>query len=96
MIGDFLNNKLLASGIGIGAGSGVGVIPGLLAAGGTMAGGKVLTRDSAKATQEAVDNLRRMMYGKKKFVGPMSNQAIRDIGQGLGYEGREYLEDYLR
>jgi hypothetical protein len=95
-VGDLLKNKLLAGafGGGVGAASG-GIIPGILTSGGTMGVGKMLTLDSAKGTQEAVDALRRLMYKKPAFKGPMSADRIRTLGQGLGYGAGAGLEDYL-
>jgi hypothetical protein len=94
--GDLLKNKLLAGafGGGVGAASG-GIIPGILTTGATMGGGKIMTADSAKATQEAVDSLRQLMYKKKPFRGPMTPDRARTIGQGVGYLARDPLEDYL-
>jgi hypothetical protein len=60
-----------------------------------LGGGKLLTVDSAKATQEAVDKLRALMYKKQPFKGPMSPQRIRTLGQGLGYGAGAGIEDYL-
>jgi hypothetical protein len=94
-LGDFLGNKLLAGGLlGGGAGSGH-VIPSLLAAGAALGGGKALRADSARATQEAVDSLRALMYKKRPFVGPMNPTRQRTVGQGLGYLGMQGLEDYI-
>src|SRR3954470_16248102 len=62
--GGFLGDKLLASGLGIGTGAGTGVIPGIMATGGTLFAGKQLRVDSAKATKEAVESLRQLMYKK--------------------------------
>jgi hypothetical protein len=90
-VGNFLNNKLFAGGILAGGHSGTSA-----ALAGTMLGsGKALELDSAKATQEAVDRLRALMYGKVPFKGPLSADKMRTIGQGLGYGGREGIEDYI-
>lgn len=93
--GDLLKNKLVASifGAGTGAASG-GVIPGLATTGATMGAGKILTADSAKATQEAVDRLRQLIYKKTPFRGPMSADRIRTLAQGFGYGGMTGIEDY--
>jgi hypothetical protein len=94
--GDLLKNKLLAGafGGGVGATSG-GIVPGILTTGATMGSGKIMTADSAKATQEAVDSLRQLMYKKKSFRGPMTPDRARTVGQGAGYLARDPLEDYL-
>jgi hypothetical protein len=95
-IGGVLSDKLVAAGVGgaLGLGTG-GVVPGMLATGATLGGGKLLKLDSARATQDAVDNLRRLMVGKKAFKGPISAERARTAGQGLGYAGYSGLEDYL-
>jgi len=93
--GDLLKNKLFLGGLGGGVGASTGLIPGLLAAGGSMGAGKALTLDSAKATQEAVDRLRQLMYKKTPFKGPMSPTRARTFGQGAGYGGMLAIEDYL-
>jgi hypothetical protein len=90
--GDFLKNKFVAGGLGVSTG---GLVPGILATGGSVGAGKIMTRDSAAATQEAVDALRQLMYKKKPFRGPMSPERIRTLGQGLGYGAGAGVEDYL-
>jgi hypothetical protein len=93
--GKFLSNKLLSGGI-LGSSFGTGnAVPGLLAAGTALGGGKALTVDAAKATQEAVDSLRQLIYKKTPFRGPMTPARKRTLGQGIGYLGMEGVEDYL-
>lgn len=95
--GDLLKNPWVAGAMGTAAGVGSrNPTTGLLAAGGVGSTGKLFTVDSAKATQEAVDRLRALMYGKIPYKGPLSAGARRKIGQGLGYEGMQGLEDYLQ
>jgi len=93
--GELFKNKLFLGGLGGGVGASTGFIPGILAAGGSMGAGKALTVDSAKATQEAVDSLRQLMYKKVPFKGPMTPDRVRTVGQGLGYGGMLGIEDYL-
>lgn len=95
-VGGFLENPLIAGALGGAAGFGSGgVLPGILTAATSKGAGKVMTMDAAKATQEAVDDLRRMMQGKRKYRGPMTTGRQRTLGQGLGVLGMTGLEDYL-
>jgi hypothetical protein len=93
--GDLLKNKLLLGGLGGGVGATAGPLSGMLTVGSALGLGKTLTMDSAKATQEAVDSLRQLMYKKKPFKGPMSPARTRTLGQGMGYLGMGGVEDYL-
>ena len=93
--GKFLSNKLLAGGLLGGSAAGGALVPGMLATGAALGGGKALTADAARATQEAVDSLRQLMYKKKPFKGPMTPGRKRTVGQGIGYLGMEGVEDYL-
>jgi hypothetical protein len=91
-IGQFMNNKLFAGGLVAGGGASTAS---LATAAGILGGGKALTVDSAKGTQEAVDRLRQLVYKKTPFRGPLSDERVRALGQALGYGGMTGMEDYL-
>jgi len=71
-VGEFLNNKLLAGGAGIGALATGSPLAAAAIGGGMLAGGKVLKGISQGGTEEAVQNLRRTMFKVPKFKGPVS------------------------
>lgn len=96
-LGGFLENKFVAGGLGATSGfASGGVLPGVLASGAAMGAGRMLRKDAAAATQEAVDNLRRTVYRKKRYMGPISARDARTAGQGAGYGAYDILDNYLQ
>lgn len=74
-VGNILSNKLLGVTMGVGTSAAGGAVPGMLSAGALLGGGRAMKAVSAGGTQEAIQNLRRMMYGTPRFVGPVSEAA---------------------
>ena len=72
VVGGILSDKLAAGGLGTAAGIGGGPLAGLATGGAMLGAGRVLKGVSAGGTEEAVQDLRRMMTGTPKNKGPLS------------------------
>jgi len=97
VMGKYLKDKLVALGLGGATTFGTGgAVPGMLASGMSLAAGKALTVDAAKATQEAVDKLRSLTYKKRPIIPTLNAARQRTIGQGLGYGGMLGLDEFLQ
>ena len=92
VVGNALTNKLGLAAMGAGgftAGNPILAMAGPLASAGT---GKVLQGVSSGGTKEAVQDLRRLMYGTDKFKGPVSEEAKARLGILARQLGLEYAE----
>jgi hypothetical protein len=93
VLGKYVGDKMVAAGAtgaGLATGNPLTALAGILASTG---GGYALKRGSLGGTQEAAQDLRRLMYGIPKFKGPVSAEAkarlgnvARQLGLDLGPE----------
>jgi hypothetical protein len=82
-LGDFLGDKLAIGSAGIGAGVGVSPVVGALVAGGFWGGSRALKGMSSGGTQEAVDDLRRLLAKKTRTEGPLSARNQGRLTKGV-------------
>ena len=94
-LGDILSNKLMASGVGFTTGTlgGGGVVGGLATTGGLLGAGSALRGVSSNATEEAVRDLRRAMFNKKKYQGILSVEDAARASRAARQLGFEYYDE---
>lgn len=93
-VGNTLSNKWVAGPAALTTGASASPILGLLQLATTMGGGAALKKISEGGTKEAVQDLRRLMQGKKdKYRGPVSEEAKARLGMLARQPWMESLED---